>query len=179
MTLEYITHADFLAAEAASAYYAGRWEYMAPVVYFLDKLRLDGPSLELGCHTLPIVVGGETMDRDWRLSGVTYPHDATTTPWLCEDKQFELFIALQVWEHLRGQQAKCFGEVLRVAKRAVLSVPYRWECADHPEHRMITAETVHRWTMGIPPTTCFVVCRRLILYYDWSGPADRVINPIT
>ncbi len=163
-----ITHADFLAAKAADSYYAGRWGYLELVAKLIEGLRLEGKSLELGPHTLPLIVDGETMDKDWRLSGITYSHDATVLPWPCEDKQFELFVALQVWEHLGDCQAKCFGEVMRVAKRAILSVPYRWKHAEQ-SHRMITPETIRRWTMGIPPTKYFVVCRRIVLYYDWSA----------
>jgi hypothetical protein len=100
--------------------------------------------------------------------------------WPFEDKQFDMFIALEVWEHLWNTNKKkvqenwgpierkkkygvenpniqpnVFKEVMRVSKRAILSFPYMWGehnlCGPDNCHYQIDRETIKKWTCGVEP----------------------------
>ena len=80
-------------------------------------------------------------------------HDATKVPWPFEDKQFGLFIALQVFEHLGKRQPDAFREVRRVARHAIISLPIDWDMGDPKNiHHMIPEERVLSWFAPIVPT---------------------------
>lgn len=84
-----------------------------------------------------------------------FKHDATVVPWPIDDKAYDLFIALQVWEHLEGKQKEVFEEVMRTSKAAILSLPYMWDCpkdnANYPEHHMIDEKIISEWTLNVKP----------------------------
>jgi hypothetical protein len=101
--------------------------------------------------------------------------------WPFEDKQFDMFIALEVWEHLWNVnstgdcghewnpterkkkygvehpivQASVFKEVMRVSKNAILSFPYMWGehngCPTNNCHYQIDREIIKEWTCGVEP----------------------------
>ena len=79
-----------------------------------------------------------------------YIHYAAEKPWPVVDKQYDLFIALQVWEHLSNNQSRAFREVMRISKAVVLSFPYNWDCpennANYPEYHDIDEELIAGWT---------------------------------
>ena len=72
-----------------------------------------------------------------------------------DNKEYDMFIALQVWEHLVGRQREAFNEVMRISKMAILSFPYMWNCpednANYPEHHMIDEKIISEWTLGVEP----------------------------
>lgn len=119
--------------------------------------------LELGPGQHTIVKGCDIMirpeDDSWGRPinevGHTYHHDATEKPWPVKDKAYDLFIALQVWEHLNGKQTRAFREAMRISKAAVLRFPYKWICpkdnANYPEHHDIDEELIADWTLNIKP----------------------------
>ena len=89
------------------------------------------------------------------LKGKIYYHNATEKPWPIGDKEYDLFLALQVWEHLSNKQTRAFREVIRISKMAILSFPYKWEIpkenANYPEHHQIDEELLEDWTFNIKP----------------------------
>ena len=139
---------------------------------------------------MPIVKNGDIilnpLDDQFGKPDETDRHvhifDATTKPWPIADKAYDMFIALQVWEHLDGKQTRAFREVMRVSKKAVLSFPYHWEggIADKPSHRAhrdIDMELIRDWTLGIEPKRTIEIERtgpefskgpRIICLWDFS-----------
>ena len=86
------------------------------------------------------------------MEGQEIIHDATVAPWPVADKAYDLFVALQVFEHLGDKQPQTFAEVRRVAKHAILSLPIDWEMADPTNcHHMLSNEKVLSWFA--PPRT--------------------------
>lgn len=94
------------------------------------------------------------------------------------NKQYDLLIALQVWEHLDNKQTRAFRELKRVAKRAILSFPYEWTGGEqkpsHRAHRDIDKALISDWTLNIPPREIIEIPRtspgfskgkRLIYYW--------------
>ena len=137
------------------AYYRGRWEYIGFVSGLIAGLN-PATILELGPAYAPIEDWADTMDL--RAKGdfkVTYLTDATHTPWPIPTKRYDLFVGLQVFEHLAGCQADVFEEVRRVSRQAILSVPYRWQCPQDPIHHGVDDAVIRRWTADCPPWQTF------------------------
>jgi len=178
-----VTRAEFDAAAAGDAYYAGRWPYLARAAEVLAAHADVAPAdvLELGAYRLPLVPGCETMDCRAELDP-TWLHDARVTPWPQPDGRYEVFVATQVFEHLggpaSGAQERAFAEAVRVTRRlALLSLPYQWARAAG-WHGGIDLPTIVRWAGGRRPATAEVVgdgqpTRRIICTWDLAAPAGR------
>ena len=144
----------------AYPYYKGRWRYTSVALAEAAKLIVRDDlrtALEVGAPVKPILTGAHVMDYRYREeldpSVPVTVHDATQVPWPFEDKQFGLFIALQVWEHLGSGQRDAFREVRRVARHAILSLPIDWEMTDPSDiHHKISEEKVLSWFAPIEPT---------------------------
>lgn len=163
-----ITKADYERAAARYRYWRGRWPYLELAAQWVQEA---GPArvLELGPHSLPIVRNGHTMERrTWGPNSPTYLHDATRLPWPVPDASYDLFIALQVWEHLAGFQAGAFAEVMRIARGAILSFPFGWHCPTDPTHHGIDGERIRRWTLAVAPAEIRHVGRRVLYRFDFT-----------
>lgn len=151
--LQCITYEDYLRIAADCPYYVNRWDYFQPAIMIINNARAYS-ALEIGCYKYQLIPGSDTMDLaanpefDYDL---TYEWDATKAPWPITDKEYDIAVALQVWEHLGDQQAAAFAEVQRVACRAVISFPLNWDCPDDPVHHAITREKIAEWTLHCPP----------------------------
>jgi hypothetical protein len=158
--IDRLVKADFDIALSRDSYYRGRWDYYNEAAD-LGLATQPNNCLELGCHTLPLYKQSVTMDVDATRNPAVI-HNAETTPWPFDDKQFDLFVALQVWEHLGDRQVAAFNEVRRVAKTAVLSFPLMW--MDEPLtdfHHGITMEKIAGWTMNVAP-------QKVVIMPPWS-----------
>lgn len=163
--MELMNYSDFkeLLNSSLGNYYEGRWAYFSEVIKIIQENKDVSKVLELGPSFRTIVKNCDIMvkpDNDvWgrpeKYVKKVYEHDATLVPWLIKDKEYDLFIALQVWEHLKDKQKKAFKEVMRISKMAILSFPYMWDCpkdnANYPEHHMISEEIIREWTLGVEP----------------------------
>ncbi|MDR1693037.1 MAG: hypothetical protein LBR72_06720 [Oscillospiraceae bacterium] len=160
--MECINFAEFTElSRPREEYYIGRWAYIQKVIEMVKEIN-PRSVLELGPALFTVVKGSDIMRKRevdmWGIPSNTnvteYLHDATKTPWPVE-KKYDLFIALQVFEHLVDSQAQAFMEVKRIAKSAILSLPYQWDCpidnANYPEHHMIDENTILEWTNGEAP----------------------------
>lgn len=151
-------------------YFIGRWEYFKEVINIIANLDIDS-VLEVGPGSHTIVKNCDIMVRPeddvWGrpLNKINelIAHDATEKPWPIVDMKYDLFIGLQVWEHLDNKQARAFREVMRTCKMAILSFPYNWNCpkenANYPEHHMIDKELIGDWTCNIKPELIIEVPR--------------------
>jgi hypothetical protein len=155
-----ILKSEFDAMAAADPYYKGRWRYTSVALAEAAKLIVRDDlrtALEVGAPVKPILTGAHVMDyrlREELDPGVEISvHDATKVPWPFEDKQFGLFIALQVFEHLGQRQPEAFGEVRRVARHAIISLPIDWDMGNPKNiHHMIPEERVLSWFAPVVPT---------------------------
>ena len=155
-----ITKPEFDELAAREPYYRARWSYMSVVGALAEDLILrtatdDRPRAwgappaghrRRGRHGAP-------PSRRSRRRGQEVIHDATVAPWPVEDKAYDLFVALQVFEHLGDKQAQAFAEVRRVAKHAILSLPIDWTMPDPNNcHHQISNEKVLSWFAPVEPT---------------------------
>ena len=167
-----ITKAEFDTALAKNPYYNDRWGYFEEAIQ--QSMALKPCSvLELGCLAFPLFRSSVVMDRAKEVNPHIV-HDATTIPWPVADKTFDLFMALQVWEHLGTNQQAAFSEVRRVAKTAVLSFPLMWKCRDPKDvHHAISMETIEQWTLGTTPKKVVIMppwhVKRAIYVFDFQA----------
>lgn len=171
--MELMDYSDFqeLLKGSHGSYYEGRWAYFSEVIGVIKENKHIQKVLELGPSVQTVVKNCDIMvkpDKDvWgrpeKYVAKQYEHDATVTPWPIEDKEYDLFIALQVWEHLGGKQRDAFKEVMRTSKMAILSFPYMWDCpkdnANYPEHHMIDEKIIGDWTLNVEPVKVIKIPR--------------------
>jgi len=135
--------------------YLLRWYYHKQVIDILKRSNTNNPKkvLELGTMGVTIVTNSDTMDYDEKFNfpdmKPTYPHDARSLPWPIEDKQYEWFVALRVFQHLYPFQKECFKEATRIAKNVIILVPN-----EYPSDKGvgISLEQFVKWNDDIPPT---------------------------
>jgi methyltransferase family protein len=144
----------------AEPYYRPRRVYMNAAgriaAEMIERKGLQ-TALELGPHLRPLIVGADAIDivHNDRLQseGRLIVHDATQAPWPFPDKSYDLFVGLQVFEHLGTRQPDAFREVRRVARNAILSLPIDWVMADPRNcHHLLTNERVLSWFAPVVPT---------------------------
>ncbi|MBT3581457.1 hypothetical protein HN511_04095 [bacterium] len=143
-------------------YYKNRKNYTEEAISIIRKFIIGGGCelnnvLELGPYKQPIVENSDVMDLRRHIKGIKYVWDATKTPWPLGDKSYDLFIALQVWEHLGDKQKEAFAEVVRMSKMAILSFPYKWKCKKDNCHYGIDDSVISDWTLGFKPAYSKVV----------------------
>ena len=154
-----IARADFDAMVKEFPYYRNRWGYMSTALLEAARLITTDDvrsALELGAPVRPILVGAQVMDKTKRPeyddSIPATTHDATDFPWPFVDKAFDLFLALQVFEHLKDRQQEAFLEVRRIARHAILSLPIDWVMDDPRNcHHMISEERALSWFAPVVP----------------------------
>ena len=119
INMQTMQYSDFqkLLNEDQGDYFVGRWEYFRVVIDIVHSLN-PSSVLELGPGKHTIVKECDVMlkpedDRWGRPVNPVhkfYLHDATEKPWPIPDKKYDLFIALQVWEHLSNKQSRAFRD---------------------------------------------------------------------
>jgi hypothetical protein len=130
--MECISFDDFTKlSKPREDYYVGRWLYFQEVIKMVEEIN-PSSVLELGPALFTLVKDSDVMRKPeidlWgvpsNMQTTEYLHDATKAPWpVC--KKYDLFIALQVFEHLVDSQIQAFQEVKRIARYAILSLPYK------------------------------------------------------
>lgn len=141
----FLSYDDYSELVRAYPYYRNRWHYLAKAIEMIEGEELANViELGPGPANQSIVNGAKTMGLH---PDSTYVHDATGTPFPFADKQHDLFVALQVFEHLKGKQKEAFNEVRRTSKAALLSFPLNWADKIHN----VTLDDIHEWTDGLKP----------------------------
>ena len=140
-----------------------RWAYYLEVIRIIDNYGPFGNVLEIGPAWIPVVKGCDTMDNVVRAGQEepVYRHNIKTRPWPIADKEYDLVIALQVWEHIYNNQIEAFGELKRIARAAIMSFPLEWQCRRPFEctncHCGITKQTISAWTHHIEPVDYTII----------------------
>lgn len=155
-----ISRAEFDLVARRYPYYSGRWPYMSAAgreaSALISRHHLHS-ALELGPHLRPLIVGADVMvlspNEGLDAEGRIVVGDARVTPWAVPDGAYDLFVALQVFEHLDDRQGAAFREVCRVARHALISLPIDWVMNDPTDcHHGITEEQVLGWFAPRVPT---------------------------
>ena len=179
--LQPLSRAAFERATDGIAYFHHRWKYMVVAldmavrrnperVLEIGAMAVSGDDAILTGSQLALFPGCDTMN----IAGApTHTWNAGKVPWPVQG-QYDLVISLQTWEHVGNQQA-AFCEVQRVARAAIISFPYYWDCPKDPKHHQITDEVIRCWTCNAKPAERVIVGfpqrpdnpERLILAFDF------------
>lgn len=135
---------DYNAMILKDPYFEGRWSYYSKIINISKEIR-PRTILEIGSNGFNLINESSTLELEKQYNADFY-WDITKTPWPFDDKQFDLVIALQVWEHLGCSQREAFIELKRVSKNAILSFPYKWLVGD-TNHYNITKNIINFWTL--------------------------------
>lgn len=165
-----------------------RWDYFGRTVNLIKELNLDNPSkiLEMGTMGITCVKDAHTIDyaEMWDFPGKqpTYLHDARKVPWPIEDKSYDLFIALRVYQHLAPNQGECIREAMRIAKKVIIVVPSNYNLPDmFPESRGISYSDFTKYMNGIHPNLFTPTLVGNLFYWDTDNPSslniEGVMNP--
>lgn len=147
----------------------GRWYYHSQALELLKCLDIVSPKnvLEMGTVGMQLVENSHTIDFDehWDFPGKnpTYNHNAKVTPWPIEDKKYDIFIALRVFQHLQPKQKEAFLETKRIAKHVILCIPI--ESNDNISSTKplgITLEQLIEWNNGVLPN-------KVVETRDWGN----------
>lgn len=165
---------------------ADRWDYHSRVVELIKSLQIDDARkiLEMGTMGITCVHGGDTIDYEerWGFPGKspTIVHDARKLPWPIADKQYELFIALRVFQHLVPVQRECVREALRIAKRMILVVPSTYD-NKHPDLASslgIPYQDMVSFCDGRHPNVYLPTAMGNLYYYDATNPSNLNIEAV-
>ena len=176
--MDTVTKSDYDETVKIDPYQKGRWVYYSKVVEIINKEK-PCTVLELGScggvAPFPMVKGSDTFDLvasrpNWKKTyeNLAYEWDATNTPWPIESQKYDMFVALQVWEHLGNKQEDAFREVLRVSRSAILSFPYLWNVPNDKSHHMISHKRIGIWTLGIKPEAVIMAGNRVIYHFKFA-----------
>jgi hypothetical protein len=125
---------------------ADRWAYMSRAIKILKTLDARR-IIEAGSEGIPLYKHSTILPD--------YPaFDLNKTPYPYNDKEFDVFVALQVWEHLT-ERREAFNEARRISKAVILSVPFNWteRQTRHENHRGITMKEIGSWAGRAPDET--------------------------
>jgi hypothetical protein len=143
-----LTHEEFLRLQRSHPYYHARWPYLSEAIRISARVKPQR-VLELGPYMRPLYSGSDVIDQVVHNPSEPprWVHDATVAPWPVPSRSYDLFVALQVWEHLRDSQVDAFGEAGRVATWGLLSFPLEWNLKNAGDcHHGITMSKIREWT---------------------------------
>lgn len=151
-----------------------RWYYHRQALEIVKQLKIINPEnvLEMGTVGMQLVHGSHTLDFDggWDFPGKnpTYNHNGLIIPWPIKDKQYDIFIALRVFQHLQPNQRMAFLEAKRIANHVILCVPVisnDFISQTNPEG--ISVEQFVEWNNGVKPQKIIEIKSWGNIYY-WN-----------
>jgi len=165
--LNYLTKEDLIQFSKGKPYWKTwhhRWGYMS---YVIEQLKLYEPKkiLEVGANGIPICKDSfeVALKEEEIVNKNGCVQDLNLTPYPFADKEFDFFVALQVWEHLT-EPIKAFNEAKRISKNLILSLPYKWDVPGDCHHG-IDDFTILKWSSGLPFSYSKVIASRKV--YIW------------
>ena len=171
--MNFLTEQDVLGSNKRYYIEGDRWSYFSHVIDLIKKYNMTSDPtkvLEIGPFKLTMVPGCDVLDilPDYNPK---YVRDANDLPWPIADKQYDLVIGLQVFEHLLKHKY-IFQEIERISKHCILSFPYKWrEYKNH--HGGIDESVIKYWTCNYTPVEQFVTTskkkvNRIISYFRFG-----------
>lgn len=157
--------------------FVGRWDYHSRVISLIKALKLQDPSkvLEMGTMGVSCVKNGHTIDYSerWDFKGKrpTYLHDARILPWPIKDKEYDLFVALRVYQHLVPRQEECVKEAMRISKKVILVVPGEYNNSVLPKSKGITYKKFVECLDGVHPNIYKVTEFGDLFYWNTEEPS--------
>ena len=89
-----------------------------------------------------------------------------------EDKAFDVFIALRVYQHLAPKQKEAYGEALRVAKKVIIVVDPTYKNSVLPDSKGISYDDFVGFYDGVHPNLYLPTAMGLLYYWDTENKSD-------
>lgn len=108
-----------------------RWEYHEKTIDIVKELN-HSKILEAGTMGIQICEQSDSIDLNlpesfWPLHyNPTYNHDLRKIPWPIEDKFYDVFIALRVFQYFIDTPKICLEESFRIANTIILALPEKY-----------------------------------------------------
>lgn len=124
-----------------------RWDYHEEAIRVLKRIRPRSAEkiLEIGTVGINLIDGSHTLDYNEFSEGWDFPgknpdifHDARSTPWPIASKQYDVVVALRVFQHLVPNQGGALLEAMRIANNVIVVVPENYENPVLPSARGIS-----------------------------------------
>lgn len=170
--MKVISRDDFVKLTGGSDYYGGRWIYIRKIAAILKDIKHMHTGMELGCHLFSVMKKGLTADINSKVNP-DIVLNASVTPWEFRDDCFDVLVALQVLEHI-PERKEVWAEVKRVARSAVVTLPFNWDCPSDTMHHGITDKTLDEWfgktecIRKVIPNTVYPPKPRVLLCFDFT-----------
>jgi len=154
-----------------------RWDYHSRVIELIKAINISNSSdvLEMGTMGVNCVKDSDTIDYlerwDYKGKQPTYMHDARIIPWPINDKQYEVFIALRVFQHLTPNQKDCLKEAIRVAKKVIIVAPRNYNNKVLPNSKGISYINFVNFLEGIHPNLVIPTAFGDLYYWDTENPS--------
>ncbi len=161
-----------------------RWDYHYRTI---ELIKASGVSdskkvLEMGTMGVSCVKGGDTIDYEerWDFEGKnpTYVHDARITPWPVENKKYDIFVALRVFQHLVPAQPQAIKEAFRIAKKVLLVIPEKYENSIIPDSKGFSYKDFVATLDGIHPNVYFPTSFGSLFYWDTENPSHLDLETV-
>lgn len=155
-----------------------RWDYHSRAIELLKALGINNSKkvLEMGTMGVSCVLGSDTIDytEHWNFEGKnpTYVHDARITPWPIEDKAYEVFVALRVFQHLVPSQREAVKEAFRIAEKIILVVPEWYDNSVIPDSKGLTYKNFVDILDGVHPNLYFPTSFGSFFFWDTKNPSN-------
>jgi hypothetical protein len=161
-----------------------RWDYHNRVIELIKSLQINNAHhiLEMGTMGIPCVIGSKTIDYaerwDFKGKNPTYLHDAREFPWPIKNKEYDLFIALRVFQHLIPVQKECVKEAMRISKKVILVVPETYKNKVLPNSKGITYTDFVDFLDGLHPNLYVPTAQGYLYYWDTENPSGLNIEKV-
>lgn len=182
---EYINHVQELEdGHWTNDTIAIRWDYHYRVIEMVKAIGINQPNkvLEMGTMGVSCVKNGHTIDylERWDFEGKNpdYTHDARLIPWPIVDKQYEVFIALRVFQHLVPVQPQAVLEAFRIARKVIMVIPERYANPVIPESKGISYADFSTILGGIHPNVYFPTAFGSFFYWDTDNPSTVDLSKV-
>ena len=186
--IRYLTRSDFFSrlTELEGGHWTkdlaeARWDYHNKVKKIVRTLNPASPKdvLEIGTVGMNVVRGSSTLDfmERWDFPGKapTFAHDARVIPWPIANREFEVLIALRVFQHLTPNQMGAFLEARRVSRHVILVVPEAYANPVLPKSRGIPYNKFVQVLDGIHPNLFERTSFGELYHWDCERPSTEAV----
>lgn len=161
-----------------------RWDYHYRAIELIRAAKVTDARkiLEMGTMGVSCVKGSDTLDYDerWNFNGKnpTYLHDGRKFPWPIEDKKYEFFVALRVFQHLVPAQTKAVQESFRISKKILMVIPEHYDNPVLPSAKGITYEDLVIILNGVHPNVYIPTAFGSLFFWDTETPSYLNLKPV-
>ena len=154
-----------------------RWDYHNRVIELIKATKITNSKkvLEMGTMGVSCVKNSDTIDftEKWDFEGKnpTYVHDARKSPWPIEDKQYDVFVALRVFQHLVPTQTEAVKQAFRISKKIILIIPEKYDNPIIPNSKGIKYNDFVSILDGVHPNVYFSTSFGSLFYWDTENPS--------